>query len=111
MADLTFRQQIYLTVLDKLIIAVLLVIAALYANEHLELFKTRAQADADREKLAQQRTHERTEAQIQQVQRQLNELYYPLYFRLAKDDGIWDAIMKHDVGTSVEESVVLPNNK
>jgi hypothetical protein len=111
MADLSFRQQIYLTIIDKLIIALLLVVAGLYANEYLELFKTRAQAAADREKAAEQLAHERTQAEIQMVQRQLSDLYYPLYFRLAKDDGVWDAIMRRGVGPSIEQSVILPNNK
>ena len=101
MTDLTFRQQVTVTVLDKLFIAAILVAVGLYANEHFEVFKSRAEAD-----------RQRTSAEMLLVQRQLNDLYYPLYFRLAKDDAVWDAMLsKQDFGKRIEEDVILPNNK
>lgn len=108
----TFREKVILTLLDKLIIAAILVGIGLYANEHVDLFKSRAEAAREKAAAEQQLQQQRINALTQLVQRQLNELYYPLYFRLAKDDAVWDAMLsKQKYGARIEDAVVLPNNQ
>jgi hypothetical protein len=112
MTELTFRQQIAITVLDKFIIAAILVAVGLYANEHFELFKNRAELVRQKAVAERDQALQRTSAKMLLVQRQLNDLYYPLYFRLAKDDAVWDAMLsKENFGRRIEEDVVLPNNR
>ena len=112
MSELPFRQQVWLIVLDKLVIAAILVAVGLYVNEHFELFKTHTAAlqKADDEKREQ--AHQRASAEMDLIQRQLNDLYYPLYFRLAKDDEVWTLMMSQQkYGAHVEQDTVLENNK
>jgi hypothetical protein len=112
MSELSFRQQVSLIVLDKLVIAAVLIAVGLYVNEHFELFKNQAAAQqkADGEKREQAR--ERASAEMVLIQRQLNDLYYPLYFRLAKDDEVWTLMQSQQkYGVHVEHDTVLANNK
>jgi hypothetical protein len=112
MSELSFRQHVTLTIIDKLVIAALLLAICAWANEHLEFVKTRDQGKIERDKAEREVRFENQKALLDLVQRQLNELYYPIYFRLAKDDAIWDTIMSNQqAGTSAEQNFVIPNNK
>ena len=112
MSELPFRQQVWLTILDKLVIAAILVAIGLYVNEHFELFKNHAAA---LQKVADEKREQalaRASAEMALIQRQLNDLYYPLYFRLAKDDAVWTLMLSQQkYGVHVEQDTVIANNK
>ena len=112
MSELPFRQQVWLIVLDKLVIAAILVAVGLYVNEHFELFKNHAAAQQKAADEKREQALERASAEMELIQRQLNDLYYPLYFRLAKDDEVWTLMMSQQkYGVHVEQDTVLANNK
>jgi len=78
----SFRQQLLVTLLDKLLIALILVLAGLWANQHFETFKSKQTQHA-----------EVVAAQAGFIQRQLTEFYWPILFRLEKDNAVWTRIM------------------
>ena len=96
-----FRQKLYLTIIDKLVIAVLLLIAASWFNNRLKSFESQ---------LTEQRLV--SEERRAFVGRQLSEFYWPLYLRLQKDTVIWKAYpdaKDRAMGSILELKVLLPN--
>lgn len=96
-----FRQQLIVTIVDKLLIALILIGAGLWANQNLEVFKSR-----------QARHAEAVSAKVEFIQRQLTEFYWPLLFRLEKDNAVWTRIMDTEkpLAANIEEKFILPNH-
>lgn len=90
-----------MTMVDKLLIALILVGAGLWANQNLESFKSK-----------QERQKEAAASQIDFIQRQLSEFYWPLLFRLEKDNAVWTRIMSPEkqLAADIEEKILLPNH-
>lgn len=101
MNEVPFRKQLLLMLVDKLLIALILVAAGLWAQQHLELFKNKQAKHA-----------ETVAAQVAVIQRQLAEFYYPIFFRLEKDNAVWQHIMdrEKDLAEKVESGFIMPNH-
>jgi hypothetical protein len=97
----TFRHDLIVTIIDKLLIALILIGAGLWANQNLEVFKSR-----------QARHSEVVSAKIEFIQSQLSEFYWPLLFRLEKDNAVWTRIMNPEkrLAANIEEKFILPNH-
>jgi hypothetical protein len=97
-----FREKLLLTLLDKLLLASVLILAGYWLNGRLEGFKSNLE---DQRVVAEER---RTF-----MSKQLSEFYWPLYLRLQKDTDAWivapDA--KGGLGSALDDEVLRPNRK
>jgi len=109
---MTFHQQIILAVLDKGLIASLLAIAGFWLNRYIDAFKSRRA-------LENELLRTRDQKQIQFLESQLSQLFWPLYLRLQTDNVVWERILqrksndptKAALGKQVELDVLLPNHE
>src|SRR5579883_1031710 len=110
---ITFGQQLIITIVDKAAIGALLLIAGFYLNRVLEKFKADTERENERERL-------RIQKQLDYLERQLSEFYYPIYVRLHIDGATWGRILDKNngdqdlrsrVGASIEKDVLLPNHE
>jgi hypothetical protein len=110
---MNFREQLVITIIDKAAIGALLLIAAFGLNRLIERFKAAMARENDRERL-------RTQKQIEYIERQLSEFYYPIYVRLHVDGATWRRILDRQhgnddlrsrVGAQIEKDVLLPNHE
>lgn len=99
---MTFPQQLFLIILDKLLIGVLILLAALWVNKNLESFKI----------LENRRAAHVTE-QVKNIDKQLAEFYWPVTFRLEKDNAVWEKLLDPDknLAKQVELDMILPNHR
>jgi hypothetical protein len=112
LAELRFEQQIWLTILDKFALAALAAIGGFWLNRILERFKSDRARENERERL-------RAQKQLDYLERQLSEFYYPIYIRLYVDGAVWTKILARDkndelrkaVGEHIEKNVLLPNHE
>ena len=97
-----FREKLLLTLVDKLFLAGLLILAGYWLNGRLEEFKS---------DLAAQRTV--AEERRSFMSTQLSEFYWPLYLRLQTDTDAW--IVAPDassgLGSALDDEVLRPNRK
>jgi hypothetical protein len=109
---MTFRQQLAITIVDKLAIAALILFAGFWLNRLLERFKAERARENERERL-------RTQKQLDYLERQLSEFYYPIYVRLHIDTATWKRILDREhgdqdlrarVGAQIEQNVLMPNH-
>lgn len=110
---MTFQQQLIVTIVDKAAIGALLLLAGFGLNRLLENFKADLVRQNDRERL-------RNQKQLDYLERQLSEFYYPIYVRLHIDGATWRRILDREhgnedlrgqVGTQIEKDVLLPNHE
>jgi hypothetical protein len=109
----TFREQLLLTIVDKAAIAGLLLLAGWGLNRALE----RLRSDfALRNELAKLRDAK----ELDLLDRQLSQFYYPLYIGLHIDGAVWQRILdrsagqdelRQKVGDLIERNVILPNHE
>jgi hypothetical protein len=110
---MTFKEQLTITLIDKAAIGVLILVAAYWVNRALERFKADQTRQSDRERL-------RIQKQVEYLDRQLSEFYYPIYIRLHIDGATWNRILDREhgsedlrarVGSEIEKDVLLPNHE
>jgi hypothetical protein len=110
---MTFREQVIITLLDKALIGGLLLAGGYGLNRALEKFRSDNTRDNDRERL-------RSQKELDYLERQLSEFYYPIYVRLHIDGATWERLLdrKHGnndlgskIGREIEKSVLLPNHE
>ena len=110
---MTFQEQLIITLVDKAAIGALLLVAAFGLNRLLERFKAAKARENDRERL-------RAQKEIDYIERQLSEFYYPIYVRLHIDGATWRRILDREqgnddlrsrVGSQIEKDVLLPNHE
>lgn len=109
---MSFHDQLILTMVDKLLIAALILLFAWVLNRGLEKVKSEL---AIRNEFAKLRDAKRLEF----LDKQLSQFYYPLYIRLHIDGVVWKRIldkhngddeMRRKVGDSVERNTIFPNH-
>jgi hypothetical protein len=109
---MTLQNEIIKILLDKLAIGILLLLAGFLINKSLEKFRaTRAlMNDLDKQRFA---------TQLQLIERQLSEFYWPIYLRLQKDNVVWRRILDkkkenndplQKIGVEIEANFILPNH-
>ena len=110
---MTFKEQLIITIVDKAAIGALVLIVAFGLNRVLERFKADRARENDRERVREQK-------QLDYIERQLSEFYYPIYIRLHIDGATWRRILDREhgnddlrskVGTAIETDVLLPNHE
>jgi hypothetical protein len=104
---MTFQEQLTITLIDKVFIGALLLVAGLWLNKELETFKSR-----------QTKSLEIAKEKRQQLERQLSEFYRPILLRLERDNVVWEHMLdkykndpaKRKFGLSFERTFILPNH-
>lgn len=98
----TFNEQLTISIVDKLLIGLILLLAGWWGNRNLEVFKT-----------ASTRQSQIVTAQVNFIDKQLADFYWPLSFRLEKDNAVWGKILDKDktFAKQIEQEVILPNHK
>jgi hypothetical protein len=110
--EITYHEQIVLTILDKALIGGILAIAGFWANRYLEAFKSRRELENELSKLRDQK-------HLEIVESQLSKFYWPLYLRLQMDNVVWRRILdrtaedevKRAVAGQIDANFLLPNHE
>jgi hypothetical protein len=109
----SFREQLIITVVDKLAIAGLLLLVGWGLNRALERIKSQFALRNEFAKL-------RDAKELEFLDKQLSQFYYPLYIRLHIDGAVWHRILdraagqddlRQKVGDLIERTVILPNHE
>lgn len=109
---MSLHDQIIASVVDKLLIGFVVLIAGWWLNRLLEGIKYRLALQNEFSKL-------RDAKELDFLDRQLSQFYYPLYIRLHIDRAVWDRILdkkkgsgdvRGRVGEAIEKNVILPNH-
>jgi hypothetical protein len=109
---ITFEQELFLTVLDKGLIGILLAIAGFWLNRYLEAFKSRRALESELIKTRDQK-------ELELVQSQLSQFYWPVYLRLQIDNVVWERILQRQsndpvraaLAHRIETDFILPNHE
>jgi hypothetical protein len=110
---LPFQEQLILTVVDKMLIAGVLLLAGWGLNRLLEKLKSELAIKNEFAKL-------RDAKQLEFLEKQLSQFYYPLYIRLHIDGAVWTRILdkqngndelRQKVGAAIERNIILPNHE
>jgi hypothetical protein len=107
-----FGQKVWLLVIDKLLIAAIAAAAGFWLSRLLENVKADLALQNERKRI-------RGEKQLDYLERQLSEFYYPLYIGLHVDGAVWNTILARDrgddlrekIGEQIEKDVLLPNHE
>lgn len=99
---MTFKEQLIITIVDKLFIGILILLAGLWVSQSLELFK-----------LFENRRAQSITVKVNIIDKQLADFYWPITFRLEKDNAVWKKLMDSDkeFARQIESEVILPNHK
>lgn len=93
---MTLLESIILGVVDKLLIGGIVLVAGHWINKRLEKFKAETNREyAQKQKifeLEHQLTFSRLNAELEFIERQISEFYWPIYLRLEKDNVMWQRI-------------------
>ena len=93
LADLPFREQLWLVIVDKGILAVTLAVIGFFFSKKLERIRRNEEEilDLKKQKTALENAlfQDKRERKLKALDAQLTEFYYPIYYRLQKDDAIW----------------------
>ena len=132
---MTYAEQLRITLLDKGLLALLILVAGFFINRLLEVYKReqatlleafKSQQNLALESFRSQRSLEneleklRDAKRLGFLERQLSEFYWPLFMRLSIDNAVWSRILdaKHGsdetrrkVGQEIERMVILPNHE
>lgn len=105
---MTFREELTIKIIDKLLIAVLILVAGLgfWLNAKLERLKTDLNLRSDVAK-----------EQREELGQELSQFYYPIYLRLEKDNAVWQRVLGSEekpeegrIRSELERSFILPNH-
>jgi len=109
---MTFRQQFILTVLDKGLLALIVAVAGYSLTKSIEAFKGRQALENDLAKARDQK-------QLELLQSQLSQFYWPVYLRLQMDNVVWERLLQRcsndhvrsQLGLRIEKDFILPNHE
>lgn len=110
--DLKFKEEIIKIVIEKGLLSLIILIAGYWFNKLLE---TNKQNNELKNKL-----HESSRDKIlSNIEKQLSSFYYPVYFRLQKDNALWklspqlshDSAFPMESNVSIENDFILKNHK
>jgi hypothetical protein len=98
----TFKEQLIITLTDKLIIGLLLLSAGFWVSREVESFKA-----------LETRRSEEIKVKIAIIDKQLSEFYWPIVFRIEKDNAVWNRLKDPDqrLAREIEQQVILPNHR
>ena len=109
---MSFNQQLILTIVDKLLIAAVIVLLGWILNRGVEKLKSELTIRNEFAKL-------RDAKRLEFLDKQLSQFYYPLYIRLHIDGVVWRRILdkrsgedelRRKVGDAIERNTILPNH-
>ena len=119
-----FQQKVFLTLLDKGVLAIAAVLLGYWISKRLEQYKTDQQRvsalERDKVVLENELDKLRHTRQIEFKEKQLSQFYWPIYFRFAQDSAIWkivpqlsnqDTALPDSVGREIELNHLIRNHK
>jgi hypothetical protein len=110
---MSFKQQLAITLLDKGLLALLVLVAGFWLNKVLETVRSNNALKTELAKIRDTRN-------LDFLARQLSEFYWPLYVRLQYDNVVWRRILdanqgddeiRQKLGREIERNFVLPNHE
>ena len=88
-----FSEQLLLKIVDSGIIGLVLLIIGYWLNKSLSRFKNDQAKLLELEKqnltLKNSIVQDKRERLLENINNQLSKFYYPIYYRLQKDDALW----------------------
>jgi hypothetical protein len=130
-----FADKFWLTIIDKGLLAIMLLIVGLWINRLLEAFKAqqatlletfKGQQALSLEAFKSERSFEnelaklRDAKQIEFLEKQLSQFYWPIYMRLEIDNAVWERILDKEngedqlrqrIGKEIEKNFIIPNHE
>lgn len=89
-------EQVILLVVDKLLVGGIVLVAGYWVNKRFERFKNEINREnAQKQKifdLEQQLALTRLNAELELIEKQISDFYWPIYLRLEKDNIMWHRI-------------------
>jgi hypothetical protein len=93
---MNLQDSIILAIIDKFLIGVILLIAGDWINKRFEKFKVETnRKSAEKQKifeLENQLALSRLNAELELIEKQISDFYWPIYLRLEKDNTMWQRI-------------------
>lgn len=109
---MTFQQQLVLAVVDKLLIGAILALAGFWLNRYLEAFKIQRA-------LQNELVKARDQKEMQLLESQLSQFYWPIYLHFQIDNVVWERILQRQskdpvraaLAHRIETDFILPNHE
>ncbi|OUL30495.1 hypothetical protein [Nostoc sp. 106C] len=132
---MALSEKIVELVIDKILVGGIVLVAGYWLNERFEIFKNETnekyhqrQLIAELEHQQQQQISElenqiaiaRYNAELEFIERQISEFYWPIYLRLEKDNVMWKRIkslsseqnvLPEAVSVAIEKEFILKNHQ
>ncbi len=132
---MAFSEKILELVIDKILIGGIVLIAGYWLNKRLEIFKNETNEKSrqrqliielenqQKQQLAElenQLAIARHQAELDFVERQISEFYWPIYLRLEKDNAMWQRIatlgarenaLPDSASEAIERDFILKNHQ
>lgn len=90
---MTFKQEIIKVLLENGLLAVAVALVGYWINRSIEKFKSNEAVflELKKQNLTLQNTiiQDKRDRKLKHIESQLKEFYYPIYYRLQKDDALW----------------------
>jgi hypothetical protein len=109
---MTFREEIIKTIIDKGLLAIIIIFITYKVNQISEVEKNKAD-------LEQEITKSKRQIRIQNLEKQLSVFYWPIYLRLQKDNALWHRIgslsgtsdtLPREIGNNIERAYIIKNH-
>jgi hypothetical protein len=119
-----FQQKLFLTILDKGVLAIVALVFGYWISKRMESYKTDQQRllalERDKVGLRSELDKLRRTHQIDFKEKQLSSFYWPIYFRFMKDSAMWKIIpqlsnsasaLPDKIGREIELSYLIKNHE
>lgn len=109
---MTFREEVAITLLDKLLLTLLVGFIAFKLGNLAEVEKNKIGLETELVKTKRQ-------IRIQTLEKQLSEFYWPMYLRLQKDNVLWKRIkalsasadtLPAEISKNIERAYIIKNH-
>ena len=121
---MSFTEELILKVIESGVIALVLLIIGHWLNKNLSKFKNEQakMLELEKQNNALQNTllQDKRTRKLEKINKQLAEFYFPIYYRLQKDDATWklsrrlnpeNDSLPHEASDIVENDYLIPNHK
>lgn len=96
------NEELIVTITDKFVIGLIVLVCGFWLNRKLETFKREQNKLLDLDKILNNK-------RIDYLEKQLSHFYWPIYLRLQKDNAIWTLRDKINQ-PHLEKAFILPNH-
>lgn len=121
---MAISEKIIELIVDKLLLGSIVLIAGYWLNRRLETFKNEMNEKSQQRQLIaeleNQLAMERYNTELELIERQISEFYWPIYLRLEKDSVMWKRIkslssendvLPESISAAIEQEFILKNHQ